>query len=105
MTTKIRGPWPGVEKKPATARKVVNVEDLKIADDPYVEQRSRPAGKYDELFAKLKPGQCIVCPPDSAPKIKGSLDKWLKANSKEGYARARTRYSDGQGRVWWLVDA
>jgi hypothetical protein len=102
MNTKIRGPWPGKEPK---ARTSIAVEDLKIASDPYVDHRSRPAGKYDTLFAKLKPGQCIVCQPGKAAIVKTALDKWLKATGKEGVARARSRYpSDNMGRVWWLVE-
>jgi hypothetical protein len=84
----------------------VEVEALKIATDPYVDHRSRPVGKYDAVFAQMKPGQCIVCTPEQAPNVKNALAKWLKANGKKGCARARSRYvSDGQGRVWWLVDA
>jgi hypothetical protein len=86
-------------------RHPVEVESLKIADDPYVDHRSRPVGKYDALFQKLKPGQCVVCPPERAPNVKSAMDKWLKATGREGSARARSRYpADNMGRVWWLLE-
>lgn len=90
--------------EPVTKRKGVNVEGLKIADDPFTGQRGRYASKYDALFAQMKPGQCIVCEPAETSGIKAALGQWLKKTGKEGYTRANSQYqADGRGRVWWLI--
>ena len=102
--TTIRGNFPGAPKPERAKRNGVNVDELSISSDPYVDHRSKPAGKYDALFEKMKPGQCIRCPSEKAANVKTAMDKWLKFTGREGYARARSRYpADGQGRVWWLV--
>jgi hypothetical protein len=122
-STKINGPWPvvaipvaagrrGPKKSMATAKPVkrewagenVKVEELVISSHPIPEIRSVPVSKYDALFRQLKVGQCVVCEPDSAPKVKAGLDKWIKNQMlKHLTSKAMSRYpTDGKGRVWLI---
>jgi hypothetical protein len=121
--TKINGPWPSVvavaasrragPKKSMAVAKLVNrewagntvkVEELAITSDPIPDARSLPVSKYDALFRQLEVGQCVVCEPDSAPKVKAGLDKWLKNHGmKHLTSKAMSRYpTDGKGRVWLI---
>jgi hypothetical protein len=90
-----RGPWPKETFDPST---------LKIANDPLPPTRTPPMSKYEEVFSKLKPGQCLICEPDHASRIRAALDKWLKNRMKTGFqTKAHSHYpTDRKGRVWLL---
>lgn len=77
---------------------------LRIADDP-IPPRNRHKTLFIELFEKLKPGQCIVCPPGKreVTNIAARLRHWIKKTGKEYTITYRSECEDGQGRVWMLA--
>lgn len=89
------GPTPKRQSKP------VDVDALKIANDPMTGRKLTAAPKYEQIFSKLKAGQCIVCQPGEAAKISHALNNWLKNQNKTNVVRSCNRYEkDGLGRVW-----
>jgi hypothetical protein len=60
--------------KPAApkVKKIVRFVDpasLAIANDPLPTGRASPDHKYEALFSKMKPGECLVCESQDAGKI------------------------------------
>lgn len=63
------------------------------------------ASKYDEVFAKLRPGQSIKCEAGSSPtnRIAGALRKWLQNRGRDDVVvRIVSKMPDGYGRVFLL---
>lgn len=84
--------------------KPVDPSSLSISNDPVMDGRAAPVSKYEAIFRKLKPGQCVVCEPQQADKINAALRKWLDQNGFPVNTRATSRYpADGKGRVWRLA--
>ena len=99
-----KNPWTG-EKMTKTNKpmQLIDPGALEICNDPLPARRTTPEGKYTQLFARMKYGQSLKCPPGSAPKIATALKKWLEVNKKPGSVRSTLRYAeDGTGRVWLL---
>lgn len=88
--------------KPVTQ---IKISALEITDDEYTDGRSAVISKYDQLFAKMKPGQRIKCDGEEIGKVSNALKKYLEKNKLEGIVRAKARHTDGQGGVWWLKEA
>lgn len=83
----------------------VDPKSLEVCNDPMPEHRATPGEKYNELFSSLKPGQCIKCRGDQAPHVAGAMRKWIKKYGFSYSVRMTKAYpSDGQGRVWMLLD-
>lgn len=98
-------PFPTATRKTHKVMSHIDPELLKIGNDPYTGQRSSPEGKYDAIFAAMKPGQSIECEPSEAGSLRNALHKWLQARKKDDVleVRMQTRYhKDGRGRVWLL---
>ena len=58
-------------------RSPIHIEDLEVADDPPPQKRSLGPGRYDELFASMKPGQFVpnwkdMVIPETTPSAKQS---------------------------------
>jgi len=91
-------------KKENTIAKITQASDLSIGNDPLPTGRAQPEGKYTAIFAKLKPGQCIICPTGSANSIGQALRKWADANKPSHRVSTTQAYAaDGRGRVWLLT--
>lgn len=99
-----QNPWTKQKMtKENTAAQIIQASDLSIGNDPLPTGRAQPEGKYTAIFAKLKPGQCIICPTGSANSIGQALRKWADANRPNHRVSATQAYpSDGLGRVWLL---
>lgn len=96
-------PWTG-EKQPGRTMKLIDPSDLEICTDPLPAARAMPEGKYSAKFTQLQYGQCLKCPPGTAPKIATALKKWLETHKKPGSVRSALRYGDDDtGRVWLLA--
>lgn len=93
--------WTGQPVKPA---KTIDPASLTISEDPVSDGRARVVSKFDPVFSKLQPGQCLICEPEQAPKLNSALRKWLDNKGLTGAkTKAMTRYpTDGKGRVWRL---
>ncbi len=86
--------------KPAMS---LQLSDLSISSDPLPTRRANPAGKYTEIFSKLKPGQCIKCPKGTAGRLGQALRKWIDQNNTGQRVSSTENYpADGAGRVWLL---
>lgn len=101
MKTSFAGKNPFKEKK---AVSFVDINSLVIGNDPHQPVRARTEKKYEPLFEKMKPGQCIVCKPEDAGKIAHAMTQWIKATKFNGVARSTSKYeTDGKGRVWLIA--
>ena len=82
----------------------IDVSNMRIADDPRLVSRGFQSSKYDQLFTKLKPGQCIVCDPKNMNPTRNALQKWLAVRYPGKYiVRGVSHYpTDGKARVWML---
>ena len=96
-----KNPFTGQPLKPV---RYIDPSALKISADPVVDGRARIVSKFDALFSQLKPGQCLICEPEQAPKLNAALRKWLDNKGLTAVkTKAMTRYpTDGKGRVWRL---
>lgn len=76
---------------------------LEIDNTPFPASRL-VASKYDETFAKMRPGQCVKVTTDSVGRVANSMRKWLEKNGKQDACRVRTarKMPDGFGRVWMM---
>lgn len=100
---KLKNPWTG-EKPAARTMTLIDPSALEICTDPLPAARAMPEGKYSAKFTQLQYGQCLKCPPGTAPKIATALKKWLETHKKLGSVRSALRYGeDGTGRVWLLA--
>lgn len=90
---------PPVKKK---VRKVdsIDVDLLVIENTPMPSQVRRSNNKYEPIFSKLKPGQCIRCEPSERNSIANALRKWVERKGLECTVRGIDRCEDGHGRVW-----
>lgn len=79
----------------------IDPDALKIAADPLPPGRAK-RDKYADLWAKLKPGQCVVCEPEHVGRIAGALKKHVESAGLDCHVRLTKRYTDGKGRVWLL---
>ena len=90
-----------IGRKPAA---YTNLDLLEICDDPLMGVRALPDLKYQAVFEKLKPGQCIKCAPDDVGKIAGGLRKHFERNNITDKVKTTSCYeADGLGRVWWVA--
>lgn len=95
-----RNPWTGA---PILKTKHVDIASLRISDDPIPAHRASPENKYATIFKRLKPGQCVVCKPEDAPKIGLALKKWAEAHHPNAIVRTMSHHpKDELGRVWML---
>lgn len=89
--------------KPKVPMQCVDATSLVIADDKPIRRRVANDLKYDAVFRKMKPGQCVRCTPESANSVANALRKWILNNSdatKYGVKTVRCYPTDGMGRVW-----
>lgn len=81
----------------------VKVEALSICDDKPLPNRASPEGKYTALLRKIKPGQCIKCPPPGVNRIANAMRKHAKVHGITCHIQSTKDYGDGMGRVWFLA--
>ncbi len=99
-----RHPITGASMKPKKApAEFVDPNKISICDDPLPSHRASPGSKYDNILKKLKPGQCIKCPPSDVGRITGALRKHIGTGEVKGAIRSTTDYGDGMGRVWLVA--
>lgn len=79
----------------------IDLSKIIIGFDPVV-SRASTAGKYDDLFRRMQPGQSLELPADWTDKVAQALRKYLEVNKKTGRVKSSRKYSDGKGRVWWM---
>jgi hypothetical protein len=96
------GATPMVKTKQAT--KYVDPATLVICSDPLPAGRALPKLKYEDVFSKLKPGQCVKCEPEQTGKLSSSLRKYMERHNIKGSIKSVTRYpTDQMGRVWMMA--
>lgn len=61
------------------------------------------AGKYDKVFDKLKPGDCVVCEPRECRATRDAMQKWARRRKKAVRIASRSACHDGKARVWMLA--
>lgn len=96
MTAVIKTTWVKTSKK-----RLVNLQSLKITDDPYVGRRVINY-RYDFLFNKLKYGQSISCEKANVGTICNALRDYLRRHGKKGKVRSVEHFDETTGRVWLL---
>lgn len=75
-----------------------------IADDALPTYRALPDLKYQALFDRMRPGQCLRCQRGDVGKISQSLRKHFKRHNINAKVKSMTRYpGDSMGRVWWFA--
>ena len=108
VATKFAGDNPFIPKvrKPTVA---TNPESLAIAADP-IDVPVVNRGKYDDVFDKLKPGQCVICGADEVNKISHAMRRWIRLWKNGVGTSVQTKDYKGAkpgtptGRVWWVVE-
>lgn len=80
----------------------VNTSALKVESMPYPGMKRNTGSKYEEVFTKLKPGQCVVCSPDDTNRISAALRKYHENRNAHPIVRSIAKCEDGKGRVWLI---
>ena len=81
----------------------IDPDSLHITDEEFVDAPRIASSKYDAIFAKLRPGQRLVCPPGVAARLAQTLRVWLqKRGHRPPLVKNRNLCQDGMGGVWWL---
>ncbi len=77
---------------------------MTICNDPLPEKLNYEGGfKYQAIFEKLKPGDCIRCSPDDISKVRHALQKHFKRSKIDAKVKTIKHYPDDRmGRVWWF---
>jgi hypothetical protein len=82
--------------------------DLVVTNDP-PPQSSKPGGKYDPVFASMKPGQAVACSEEDLDRVAEALRHWIKKKGLQDRLRSSQsrRYSRPEkgsltARVWLL---
>lgn len=106
VATKFAGANP-FQINSAPQRKMVdflNVEELTITNDVIPHRRSMPIGKYNGIFEKMAPGQCIRCKTESVGKVCGAMRKFILLKELSLHVKSVIRYDgdEGYGRIWML---
>ena len=83
--------------------KFIDPATLKISTDPLPAGKAK-RDKYADLWARLKPGQCVVCESEHVGRIAGAMKKHVADKGLDCHVRLTTRYTDGKGRVWLLAN-
>jgi len=82
-----------------------NLDLIEICNDPLPTARALPDLKYQSVFDRLKPGQCIKCAPADVGKIACGLRKYFERKGITDKVKTASRYeADGMGRVWWAAE-
>lgn len=93
-------PFTGAKVKPVH---FTDVSSITICSDPVISRRIIKS-KFNDLFDRLKCGQCLKVKPIDAPKVANAMRDWIKAGNRGGKVSHVSDYGDGMGRVWWLAD-
>ena len=74
---------------------------IEIDDTP--PPRDPKTGIRDEIFDRLKFGQCLKVPPEEVTSVAAALRRWARRNRITDYRiRSARDMPDGFGRVWLL---
>lgn len=74
---------------------------LEIVSDP-PKKRPAPVSKYEQVFQKLQPGQCIKCETRHAHAVSNAMRAWQKRRGLKWVTKTTPDYGDGFGRVFRL---
>ncbi len=97
-------PAPPQPKPPRADTQFADPSSLVICDDPLPTARALPDLKYQSVFDRLKPGQCIKCDSKDVGKIACGLRKHFERRGITDKVKTASRYeADGMGRVWWAA--
>lgn len=85
--------------------KLTNPAKFEISNDTLPEGRTVQGHKYEDLFASMKPGQCIKCPSEDVGRVGNGMRSFIKREGLENVSvRSAKAYpgdkSDQRGRVW-----
>jgi hypothetical protein len=98
-------PFTGEKLSKIAKAKYVPAEKLVIASDPLPTGKLKATGKYEDIFGKIKYGQCVICEPDDVIRVSKAMRVWLEKNYMKGHVRSATNYEkDGKGRVWLMAE-
>ena len=83
----------------------LDLSQIAVSYRPPPTGRSVFVGKYDALFATVKPGQCLECPSEDVGKLYGAAKKWAKNQAKPIIVRTARMLHDKpeRGGVWLLA--
>lgn len=98
-------PFPVVSRRKNRTNRFIDPDMLAISDDEFTGQRSSPEGKYDTIFVKMKPGQCLKCEPTESQRLAQALRNWIenrKLGAKYEVRSMQKYHTDQRGRVWLL---
>jgi len=107
-TTLGNSAWPAIpprDKPKAKKPAHINLDDLKLTDDPLPTTRVSTGSKYENLFAQaMRSGKAIKTPAGRAAGISNVARAWLGRHGHTNYTtRSVSDYGDGHGRVW-IID-
>lgn len=81
----------------------VNVSALTVEDKPYDPywKTKRGESAYEEIFSKLKLGQCVACQPGECGAVASAMASWFRRRGQKILTRQINKDPvDGKGRVW-----
>lgn len=95
-----RNPFSGESPNPV---KHVDPKTLRISTDECPSSRTSKY-KYDEVFSKLKVGQCVVCEWNEVGRISAAMRSWIKRHDRDNTVKSNSYFSSAAptGRVWLL---
>jgi hypothetical protein len=86
--------------------KKLAAEDLVVCKDPLPDTRFFSRYKYDSVFEKMKPGECIRCPGENAGSVSAALRQYVKRKGIEAKVKSTDSYpakkGEPTGRVWMV---
>lgn len=87
---------------PFTGHKLTDM-NIEICNDPFV-IRKTTGSIYDELFDKLKIGQCLKCKADDVDKTVSALRTYVKRKQLKAKVKSTEMYTnvEPKGRIWLL---
>lgn len=83
----------------------LDLSQIVITNTPLPTGRSVHVGRYDALFATVKPGQCLECPSNDVGRLAAAAKKWAKNQAKPIIVRTARVLQDKpeRGGVWLLA--
>lgn len=97
-------PFPQAARK-TSRRSSIDPDMLRIeSGKPPPADGTRPGrSKFDALFDRMKPGDCVRCEPSERETVRGAMLKWAKRRGKSIAVRSQSTCADGAARVWMLT--
>lgn len=104
IRTTFAGPKNPFTGEPKVKMTRIDPTKIEIGNDQMPAHRASP-NKYNDLFGRLKPGQCLICESDQAAKLSTALKKYIASTQQHSncIVRSTSRFDDGRGRVWLIA--